>query len=111
MLRSIVAALSIALALPFSEATWNVPKPGTIPPPRKWNGNLYSCKCYFDDACWPKKPEWDRLNKTVNGNLRLHVPPEAVCHNKFNGPLGTLSTYNEAACNELQATYADEQWR
>jgi FAD/FMN-containing dehydrogenase len=115
MLPSLIAAL---LAAPLVQAAWPGPWPGPFPgappapssPLRKWNGNLYSCKCYSDDTCWPAKKDWDWLNSTVGGNLRVHVPAEAACHNKFKGPLGTLSTYDEAACDEVQANYADEQW-
>jgi hypothetical protein len=118
MLSSFFAALSIVLSTSFAHAlppSEQMPGPGgpaptPFPPPREWNGNVYSCKCYFDDACWPKKSQWDRLNTTVTGNLRVHVPPEAVCHNQFTGPLGSVSSYNKEACDEVQAKYADEQW-
>ncbi|KAH7309863.1 hypothetical protein B0I35DRAFT_359211 [Stachybotrys elegans] len=77
---------------------------------REWNGSLYSCKCYLGDACWPGTVEWNRLNATVGGNLRLHVPPESVCHDTFDGPLGSLATYNETACQQVSANYANEEW-
>lgn len=77
---------------------------------RTWDGVDYGCKCYFDDSCWPADAQWNDLNSTVDGNLILDVPPEAVCHDEFVGPLGTLSTYSAEECSALQATYADEQW-
>ncbi|KAK0385136.1 hypothetical protein NLU13_7614 [Sarocladium strictum] len=65
---------------------------------REWQGQRYGCRCYTDDECWPKAPAWKKLNDTVEGNLLVHVPPEAACHNTFDGPLGSIETYNEAAC-------------
>jgi hypothetical protein len=79
--------------------------------PRTWQGNQYGCKCYFGDECWPKKQEWTTLNSTVDGRLFVVVPPEAVCHHTFNGTLGTLETYDAAACAKVNETYVDEQWR
>lgn len=66
--------------------------------PREWEGQKYGCRCYADDECWPKAPAWKKLNSTVEGNLAVHVPPEAACHNTFDGPLGSIETYNAAAC-------------
>ncbi|KXX73156.1 6-hydroxy-D-nicotine oxidase [Madurella mycetomatis] len=86
--------------------------PNTPPPlvPRTWNGRLYGCKCYPGDACWPSTNEWNKLNNTVNGNLHVLVPPEAACHNTFNGLLGTIPTYDAAKCAEVTANYTREQW-
>ncbi|PKS07232.1 hypothetical protein jhhlp_005834 [Lomentospora prolificans] len=78
--------------------------------PREWEGKQYGCKCYVGDDCWPKANEWKRLNSTVDGNLLVHVPPEAACHNTFDGPLGTLNTFDAAQCAEVTANYAAEQW-
>ena len=78
--------------------------------PRQWNGKKWSCKCYHGDDCWPAEAEWDALKEAVDGNLVVHVPPESVCHNTFEGPLGTLETYDAAACEEVTSTYTDEQW-
>jgi hypothetical protein len=78
--------------------------------PRTWEGKKYGCKCYFGDKCWPKAKEWTELNATVDGMLHVHVPPEAACHTVFNGPLGTVSTYDAAICAEVTANYAGEQW-
>jgi hypothetical protein len=49
--------------------------------PRTWNGVDYECKCYHGDDCWPDEGSWSTLNQTVDGNLQVHVPPGAVCHN------------------------------
>lgn len=65
---------------------------------REWEGQKYNCRCYADDKCWPKASEWKELNSTVDGNLAVHIPPEAACHNTFDGPLGPIETYDEAAC-------------
>ena len=78
--------------------------------PREWDGAQWECKCYHGDDCWPTEEEWSSLNDAVGGNLKVHVPVEAVCHNTFEGPLGTLETYDEAACAEVESSYADEQW-
>ncbi|KAI9168085.1 FAD-linked oxidoreductase ZEB1 [Paramyrothecium foliicola] len=110
MRRAAITAFGFVLTLAFVEAASRSYQPSSIPPPREWSGGLYSCKCYYDDACWPKKPQWDRLNATVGGNLKLHIPPEAVCHNNFTGPLGTLSTFDEAAYNDVKTMYADQEW-
>ncbi|KXH49751.1 isoamyl alcohol oxidase [Colletotrichum simmondsii] len=78
--------------------------------PRTWQGKQYGCKCYAGDACWPKSNDWNQLNTTVEGNLHAHIPPEAVCHNTFDGTLGTVQTYDAAKCAEVTAIYTDEQW-
>jgi hypothetical protein len=77
---------------------------------RTWSGKKYKCKCYTGDKCWPKANDWKNLNSTVDGNLLVHIPPEAVCHNTFQGPLGNVATYDAAKCAAVTATYADEQW-
>ena len=78
--------------------------------PRTWKGAQYACKCYFGDSCWPKAQKWTALNTTVQGNLALYIPPESVCHNTFNGTLGTLQTYDAAKCAAMTAAYGGEQW-
>ncbi|GKT84499.1 FAD binding domain-containing protein [Colletotrichum tofieldiae] len=78
--------------------------------PRTWQGKQYGCKCYFGDKCWPKTNAWNKLNTTVEGNLNIHIPPEAACHNTFNGTLGTVNTYDASKCAEVIAEYTDEQW-
>lgn len=77
----------------------------------------YQCKCYSDNACWPKTADWSKLNATVGGSLQVALPPGAVCHtalslnNGGNAPNATsISTYNEAACAEVQAKFLDEQF-
>ena len=69
--------------------TLSLPSPGgafpttSTPPlvPRSWNGAEYACKCYVGDDCWPVETAWGELNSTVEGNLRVNIPPGAVCHN------------------------------
>lgn len=78
--------------------------------PREWEGRQYGCKCYVGDSCWPKAKAWNQLKTTVEGNLQVHVPPEAACHNTFEGPLGTLNTFDADKCAEVTANYGDEQW-
>jgi hypothetical protein len=99
---------SILFAIVFLAAFVDHSRAGLVP--REWNGTEYACKCYFDDQCWPIGKLWSTLNTTVDGNLRIHVPPESVCHNTFSGPFGDIQTYDQAACADLQASYAGEQW-
>lgn len=76
----------------------------------QWNGTSYGCKCYVGDDCWPKAEEWSQLNSSVGGALLVDVPPGAVCHNTFDGPLGVLQTYNADECANTTALFAQEQW-
>jgi len=78
--------------------------------PTTWNGKKYGCKCYLGDKCWPSDKDWQKLNTTVGGNLIVDIPPGAPCHKTFQGPLGTISTYNAAQCADVQANFADETW-
>ncbi|KAK3396897.1 hypothetical protein B0T20DRAFT_414736 [Sordaria brevicollis] len=75
-----------------------------------YNGQKYGCKCFPGRPCWPSANKWNSLNRTVDGTLRPIVPAGAVCHNTFESPLGTFQTYDQAACAEAQANFADEQW-
>jgi len=86
--------------------------PPSPPPlvPRTWNGSQYGCKCYFGDACWPVPNEWASLNRTVDGNLAVYVPPEAACHDFFNGTLETIPTYDKEKCDALKVNYNNEKW-
>jgi hypothetical protein len=77
---------------------------------REWEGRKYGCKCYPGDKCWPENSEWKKLNNDVDGNLVVHVPPEAACHNTFESPLGSVETYDAEKCAEVTANWADEQW-
>ncbi|KAI2613369.1 FAD-binding domain-containing protein [Hypoxylon sp. NC1633] len=77
---------------------------------RTWNGATYGCKCYLGDDCWPDDSSWAELNSTVNGNLVVNIPPAASCYNSFEGPLGTIPTYDAAACAEATANWANETW-
>ena len=73
-------------------------------------GINFGCKCYPGQACWPSATKWNLFNATVEGKLRVHVPPGAVCHNTFTGPLGTVNTYNAAKCAEATQNWANESW-
>lgn len=74
------------------------------------NGKSYGCKCYPGESCWPAQNKWNQLNNTVGGRLSVHIPPAAACHNTFEGPLGTVNTYDAAACAAVQANWANESW-
>lgn len=78
--------------------------------PTLWNGTSYGCKCYVGDECWPKTEEWSQLNSSVGGGLIVDVPPGAVCHNTFDGPLGTLETYDAVECANTLELFYTEQW-
>jgi hypothetical protein len=78
--------------------------------PTTWNGKRYGCKCYLGDKCWPSPKDWQNLNSTVGGNLLVDIPPGAPCHKTFQGPLGTVNTYNAAQCANVQANFASETW-
>jgi len=79
--------------------------------PTTWNGIKYGCRCYPGDDCWPSRNDWNDLNKTVDGNLAVIVPPGAVCHETFRGYLGTSRTYDAAKCAEVTANFGNEQWQ
>lgn len=74
------------------------------------DGKAYGCKCQPGQACWPKTTAWNQLNQTVNGNLLMHIPPAAYCHNTFQSPLGTFSTYDAAKCADVAANWENEEW-
>lgn len=78
--------------------------------PTTWNGRSYDCKCYPGDECWPRNEEWSALNATLDGNLAIHIPPGAVCHDTLQGPLGNITTYNAAACSDVQKNFNSAQW-
>lgn len=78
--------------------------------PTTWNGKKYGCKCYLGQSCWPSSKDWNKLNSTVDGNLLVDIPPGAPCHTTFQGPLGTVKTYNAAGCADAQANFANETW-
>ena len=99
-LAGVIAGLLLANAV--------ADKPALVP--RTWNGKQYGCKCYFGDKCWPAPKEWDSLNKTVDGTLAVYIPPEASCHNFFNGTLGTVPTYDKGKCDALKVNYNNEKW-
>lgn len=67
------------------------------PTPPKEPGKK-DCHCLPEDACWPKKGEWDKFNSTVKGALVKVTPIGAVCHDP---------TYDEAACAELKKNWDD----
>lgn len=75
---------------------------------KKVDGVNYQCKCYSDNACWPKIKDWDRLNKTVDYTLRHAIPPGAVCHTTYGN---SSSVYDAAKCTEVRANILKEQWQ
>ncbi|KAI5857483.1 FAD-binding domain-containing protein [Durotheca rogersii] len=85
----------------------------STPPPlveRIWNGTQYGCKCYLGDDCWPNDSSWTELNSTIDGNLQVNIPPGASCYNTFQGPLGSVPTYNAASCLNATTRFYDESW-
>ena len=77
---------------------------------RVWNGTTYACKTYYDDPVWRDARKWSALNASVDGNLVVDIPPGAVCHNTFQGPLGNISTYDATKCANVTASFGNEQW-
>ncbi|KAL2019779.1 hypothetical protein VTK56DRAFT_9223 [Thermocarpiscus australiensis] len=73
-------------------------------------GINYGCKCYPGDKYWPSAAKWKALNTTVDGHLVVHIPPGASCHNTFTGPLGTVNTYDAAACVAATQNWESESW-
>lgn len=57
-----------------------------------------TCHCLPTEDCWPSQSEWKALNSTVGGHLIKVEPIGAVCHDP---------TYDEAACEELRASWDD----
>ncbi len=78
--------------------------------PATVDGKSYGCKCYPGDSCWPSASKWDSLNATVGGALSINIPPAAECHNTFEGPFGTVNTYDAAKCAEATQNWANETW-
>ncbi|KAF2019041.1 FAD/FMN-containing isoamyl alcohol oxidase-like protein MreA [Aaosphaeria arxii CBS 175.79] len=85
----------------------------------EWIGEVkgdYQCKCYSDNACWPKTADWSALNATVDGKLQVAIPPGAVCHKALensapgNQTNAAIATYNQAACSQVQANWVNEQY-
>jgi hypothetical protein len=76
-----------------------------------WNGARYTCKCAPGDWCWPNSFQWQSLNRTVGGNLRVNIPIGAPCYNTFQGPLGNINTYDAAQCANVTANFGDEQFQ
>jgi len=96
------AAVTNLSQLDFSDAA----SPQTI----NFGGLTLGCKCIPGDSCWPSAKKWNALNATVGGRLQVHIPPGAVCHNTFQGPLGTINTYNATACAEVLQKFSDQFW-
>jgi hypothetical protein len=55
--------------------------------------NQTQCRCIVGDVCWPSQPQWNELNRTVEGRLIATVPLGSPCHDPH---------YEEAACNALK---------
>lgn len=78
---------------------------------RRDGSSSYACKCYPGDYCWPNNGQWQKLNNTVGGNLRVNTPPGAPCYNTFKGPLGDVKTYNQAECDKVTSNWYNEQFQ
>ncbi|OIW22162.1 hypothetical protein CONLIGDRAFT_703077 [Coniochaeta ligniaria NRRL 30616] len=52
-------------------------------------------------------PTNDYLDANCANSVRFEMTP---CHNTFQGPLGTVSTYSAAGCADVQANFANETW-
>ncbi|KAI9481302.1 MAG: hypothetical protein EXX96DRAFT_210179 [Benjaminiella poitrasii] len=69
------------------------------------NTNSYSKTCISSDAsCWPAQSEWDKLNKTVHGNLVVVVRPGETCYKDS-------PHYDPQACKTFKEGYYDDLHR
>lgn len=115
-MRSGVFSLLCGALLLAHDATAQGTAQAASSPSSKWvyrrqSGSDYACKCYPGDDCWPSESQWQKLNTTVGGNLHVNIPPGAPCYNTFQGPLGTVNTYDAAECERVTAGWADEQFQ
>jgi hypothetical protein len=109
MRTSCLLALAGALLSVPSRGAALRPRAGLVP--RTWNGQEYACKTYYGDSNWPKPAAWQSFNASVDGKLLVDIPPGAPCYDVFQGPLGNISTYNEAQCADATANFGVEQWQ
>lgn len=77
---------------------------------RHGTGSLMDASATLETTAGRRANAWSQLNSSVGGNLLVDVPPGAVCHNTFDGPLGTLQTYNAEECTNTTALFYNEQW-
>lgn len=59
------------------------------------------CRCRPHEACWPSNDNWDKLNKTINGNLEAVRPVAASCFGKW----------TDTTCNSVVANANNSLWR
>ena len=101
---------AVVFALLSSQISLAVDAPsdysGDSAPHVVYNGHEYKCKCYPGDSCYPSPTEWAKLNTTVDGNLLAALPPTAPCYKSVDG----IPTYDAAACADVRANFANEQW-
>ena len=71
------------------------------------DGQKYQCKCYSDNDCFPRPTDWAALNKTVGGVLKRALPPGAPC---FHAVGNVSTTYDAAACADVQNNWVNEQY-
>ncbi len=60
-----------------------------------------SCRNIPGDESWPNQSDWDKLNRTVGGNLIANIPIGAVCHETFSGTRH-VSLYDKERCDALR---------
>ncbi|KAH6692456.1 isoamyl alcohol oxidase [Plectosphaerella plurivora] len=109
MLAILKLAAGVAVLATQTVSAGPVRSPGALIP-RSIDGQEYACKCYPGEDCWPAQTAWDALDAEVDGNLQLHVPPEAACYNTFDGLLGSIETYDKEKCDDVTAKWADAKW-
>lgn len=85
-----ISGVALLLAANFGVAS-------ALPNTHEVRESSTSCKCFPGDACWPKQPEWTKLNTTVGGRLVATVPLGSPCHNP---------SYDANQCAKLQ-----DEWR
>ncbi|KAI1407440.1 FAD-binding domain-containing protein [Hypoxylon sp. FL1857] len=61
------------------------------------------CRLVPGDPDWPGQHDWDKLNRTVDGNLIATTPISSVCHySSLLGDKGNASNYDQEACDALR---------
>ncbi|CAE6461869.1 unnamed protein product [Rhizoctonia solani] len=63
---------------------------------------LADSHCTANRTCWPSPGTWSAFNSSVDGQLIAPRPPGWVCHDP---------NYDEAACNNVKASWNDSFWR
>src|SRR5690348_9811986 len=61
------------------------------------------CKATPGTRSWPSHASWEKLNRSLSGQLIKTVPPGAVCH-------PTQPSYDADSCPAVQAGWLLAEW-